>query len=175
MSRSLFRDGFLAVVSLLSSVGCDSPPEHSADDAGRRAEVIALFDEIRARYPSVPPISRAEVVALGPKAVLVDVRPEQERRVSQIAGALDLDSYAASTLPPEAVVVAYCTVGERSGRFAREQRERGIDARNLTGGILGWAHEGGDLVDAEGEPTRRAHVYGPRWDLLPVDWEGIHE
>ena len=89
MSRSLFRDGILATVGLLSSVGCDAPPEHPGDDAGRRAEVIALFDEISARYPNVPPISRAEVVALGSRTVLVDVRPAEERRVSQITGALE--------------------------------------------------------------------------------------
>ena len=165
----------LRISALVGSLlaGCGSPPPPPADDAGRRAEVAALFDEIEARYPSVPPIDREGVGALGDRVVLVDVRPAAERAISVIPGALALEEFGSRTWAESTVVVAYCTVGERSGRFARELREEGIDARNLEGGILGWTHQGGSLVDAEGTPTRSAHVYGPRWDLLPMGWEGV--
>ena len=44
----------------------------------------------------------------------------------------------------------------------------------LVGGLLGWAHAGGEVVDPGTlEPTRRIHVYGRRWNLLPAGWSGV--
>ena len=132
-----------------------------------------MFAEVKARYSEVPVIDRAEVEALGARAVLVDVRPERERAVSTIPGAITEEAFAALPAESDRVIIAYCTIGERSGRFARDLVGNGVDARNLTGGILGWAFDGGELVDRAGEPTKRAHVYGDRWNLLPEGWVGV--
>ena len=63
-------------------------------------------------------------------------------------------------------IVIYCTIGLRSGLYAEELRRKGHAVRNLRGGILAWVHAGQDVVKG-GRPTRRLHVYGPKWDLLP--------
>jgi sodium/bile acid cotransporter 7 len=69
-------------------------------------------------------------------------------------------------------IVAYCTLGFRSGKFAAKLRGEGFDAYNLRGAILAWTHAGQPLVDAEGE-TRRVHVYGRKWNLVASEYEGV--
>jgi len=70
-------------------------------------------------------------------------------------------------------IVVYCTIGVRSGRYVKRLIKDGYDAYNLKGGILAWAHAGGRFVDKTGKETRRVHVYGKRWNLLPKGYEGI--
>jgi hypothetical protein len=38
--------------------------------------------------------------------------------------------------------------------------------------VLLWSHEGLPLTSSDG-PTRRVHVYGPRWNLLPAGYEAV--
>ncbi len=64
-------------------------------------------------------------------------------------------------------IMTYCTIGYRSGVYASELRRDSFDAVNLKGGVLGWAHAGGTFIDSDGRETRRVHVYGAKWDLLP--------
>ena len=33
-------------------------------------------------------------------------------------------------------------------------------------GILDWAHAGGPLVDASGQPTTRLHAFGSKWAAM---------
>ena len=44
-------------------------------------------------------------------------------------------------------VIAYCTIGVRSGFLVRSLRRRGVNAVNMAGSILSWCHAGGELVD----------------------------
>ena len=67
-------------------------------------------------------------------------------------------------------MVTYCTIGYRSGLYAQQLRKDGFDAINLRGSILSWAHAGQSLENTAGE-TRRVHVYGRKWDLLPEGYE----
>lgn len=151
--------------------GCAPVP--SEGEAGRAARVDHLFEEVCSLYPEVPTVDRSTLISWGDRVLLVDVRPIEERSISIIPGAVTESEFDELTLSDDRVVVAYCTVGERSARFTRERRRQGVDVRNLAGGILGWAHDGGQFITPEGESTRRAHVYGRRWDLLPEGFEGV--
>jgi sodium/bile acid cotransporter 7 len=71
------------------------------------------------------------------------------------------------------LIVAYCTIGLRSGRFAMETAEKGIEIRNLRGGLLAWVLEGGNVYDAQGAVTKRIHVYGKKWDYPPEGYESV--
>ena len=105
--------------------------------------------------------------------MLVDVRPLAEREVSMIPGAVLAETVEANlgsyTGRP---IVAYCTIGARSGLWARKFSRRGLDVSNLRGGILAWTHIGGALVDADGLTTR-VHVYGASWDLAADGYEAV--
>ena len=105
--------------------------------------------------------------------VMVDVRAPAEQEVSMIEGAVtaehfekQIDDYSGKT------VVAYCTVGHRSGIFARRLIQNGWEAYNLEGAILGWVHDGGALSNGDG-PTKRVHVYSRRMQFLPEGYEAV--
>jgi len=113
--------------------------------------------------------------------ILVDVRQETEMAVSQIPGALSLDEfkqkYQANGPPKDKTVVAYCTIGYRSGKFAEKLTAQGIAVRNLEGGILAWVGSHGPLVHSDSAgvtaATTTVHVYGKEWNLLPPGYQGV--
>lgn len=139
--------------------------------AGQPATWESYAREADAAYPDAPTISAVAAIELGSTVTFVDVRSEAERAVSIIPGALTLDQLPAAAI--DQVVIVYCTIGVRSGAATEDLIERGFQARNLRGGVLAWTAEGGVMVDASGEPTRRVHVYGKRWAQLPKGYEAV--
>ena len=147
------------------------------DDAARLAHLEALSSRYQTWFPTVPEVTAAQLAQRldqGEPLVLVDVRTAAERAISTLPGAIpaevvarDLDAYRGQQL------VAYCTIGVRSGEWAEEQRAKGLDVRNLRGSILAWTYLGRDLVDPEGAPVRRLHVYGAAWDLARTDYAAV--
>ncbi len=146
------------------------------DDPGRRARIASMYAGYAEDFPDVEAMAVEELrrrQEAGEPLVLVDVRPQEERKVAILPGAiphteLDPSQHRGST------VVVYCTIGARSGAFAQQLREEGYgDVYNLEGGLLAWTHIGGPLVDEDGRPTRRVHVYGPRWNLVAEGYEGV--
>ena len=69
-------------------------------------------------------------------------------------------------------VVAYCTIGLRSGLRAREWMAQGFDVRNLAGGVLAWAHADLPFV-SDGRSIRMVHVYSPSWNMLPEGYAPV--
>ena len=141
-------------------------------DAALDQRIEALVADVEDSVGDVPLI-RADALRLALNGtsppILLDVRTEAERAVSEIPGAVfDADAIASGV-----EVIVYCTVGLRSGHVARQLRERGINAFNLRGGILAWLAAGGTLVDAHGMPTQRVHVYGRRWNAVPQGFEAV--
>ncbi len=152
--------------------------EHAAvADRANRERIEALYERSRSHFPEVDEITAEELLerrAAGEELLLVDVREPAEQAVSRIAGAVPrveferrADKWAGRT------VVTYCTLGHRSGLYARQLRARGWQVLNLRGSILAWTHAGGPLVDGGEAPTRRVHVYGPRWSLAAAAYEPV--
>jgi sodium/bile acid cotransporter 7 len=146
-----------------------------ASDEARRERITRLYKEYRKSFPEVAGVSPAGLRLLRERVnvVLVDVRSAEERAISVIPGAVavedfeaDLDRYR------DAAVVTYCTIGLRSGLYAQRLLRDGTRAFNLEGSILAWVHEGGTLQGPEGT-TRRVHVYGRRWNLVPDGYEAV--
>ena len=106
--------------------------------------------------------------------VIVDSKTPDEYHVSMIPDAItkvefesNLDKYR------NAAIVVYCTIGVRSGKYVESLLNMGFDAYNLKGGVLMWAHGGGKFVDRNDKDTKRVHIFGSKWDLLPAGYEGI--
>lgn len=107
--------------------------------------------------------------------ILVDVRTPQERHVSVIPGAVDIDSFERHFADYQhKKIIVYCTIGYRSGFYTRTLRKKGLDAYNLSKGILGWTHDDGRLLDLHGQPTRRVHVYNRPWHLAVKDHIAVY-
>jgi rhodanese-related sulfurtransferase len=146
------------------------------DAEARRERIFELYERYEERFPDVPaltPREAWEMVQRG-EAVFADIRSDPERDVSGLPGARDERFFAEPPREGKAVAaIAYCTIGLRSGRWAKARREEGIEAYNLEGGILLWAHEGLPIVTPGGQPSKRVHVYGPRWNLLPSEYSDV--
>jgi rhodanese-related sulfurtransferase len=137
-----------------------------SDPAAREARVEALYQQLRGDFPAVVEVRADALVGGAVEVVWVDVRPAAERAVSTLPGAVPSEVIEAD---PDAWrerrLVAYCTVGYRSGRWAEAWSARGLRVENLAGGVLAWSWAGGGF-EAGGAATTAVHVYGPAWDLL---------
>jgi rhodanese-related sulfurtransferase len=139
-------------------------------------KVDTLYQKSKAQFPDVPEVSADELIKIMKEedVILVDNREKEERAVSMIPGAISVREFEED---PEkyvrGIVVVYCTIGDRSGHYTKKLRKQKIDAHNLEGGVLSWAHAGGTFVDSQGDATNMVHVYGPKWNLLPEGYEPV--
>jgi rhodanese-related sulfurtransferase len=146
-------------------------------DAELAARVAELYAHDRAAFATAPEITVAALSArlAGPSPpVLVDVREPREMAVSRLPGTITRAEFEAH--PDQfrgRAIVAYCTIGYRSGRYVETLRRDGWDAFNLAGSLLAWIHAGRPMVDAEGKPTHRVHVYAWRWNLAPAGYDTV--
>jgi len=106
--------------------------------------------------------------------VLVDVRSEAETSVSVIPGAITKAQYEAK--PGDYAgkkVIVYCTVGGRSGAYAKQLAAKKIDVVNFKGSILAWANAGQPFETLDREPTKRVHTYA-RGNRIPPAYEAVY-
>lgn len=145
----------------------------SQDD--RRRALEGMVSQVGRRFPDVKTISAAALSERLPAndTVLVDVRSPAERAVSTLPGAITPEEFEGQLEEPgDRTVVAYCTVGARSSKYARRMSRKGVPVLNLEGSLLAWTHAGGELTDGS-SPTKRLHVFGPRWNLAADGYEGV--
>ena len=107
--------------------------------------------KVRSDFPEVRRISTAELAAWlndrsRPAPLLLDVRTPAEYEVSHLAGAKQVEPDALAAIvrePKDRPIVTYCSVGYRSGGFAKKLGEAGFtNVMNLEGSIFRWANEG---------------------------------
>jgi len=150
------------LVSLLSFVvACYISPQIALKSA---------YSLVKLEFPGLPEFSNQSLQALSREEkrdyVLVDVRTPEERNVSIIAGAIDHEYFERNMASYQnKKIIVYCTIGYRSGFYAAELRQKGLDAYNLSEGILGWTHVDGLLINPQGQATGEVHVYSRPWDL----------
>ncbi len=147
--------------------------------------------ELLTALEELPVLTAQELIALrekdDAKVIVVDVRTEAERRVARLPRsvsrcyfekALRLNADAASLRGVKIVVI--CTVGRRSGNYARQLLMRGCEHVFNSQGIVAYSHHhlasgAGPhaLVDEEGRPATRLHVYARPWDLGSERFESV--
>lgn len=105
--------------------------------------------------------------------VVVDVRSDAEVNVSVIPGAITKAQYEKNRDQYNGrLVIPYCTVGGRSGAYAKQLAKDGVRVKNYTGSILKWVDAGLPLVTLNGEPTNRVHTYSDRY-RIPAEYEQV--
>ncbi len=117
--------------------------------------------------------SNAMKIIESEQVIILDVREDNERAVSIIPGAIDLVAFSNMKPDTSKKIIVYCTVGYRSGLKCLELKKKGYEALNLKGGILAWV-DAGHMVHNDGTETKRIHVYGATWDIVPEDYESIY-
>lgn len=147
----------------------------TASQEDRRRALERMISQVSRRFPDVKTISAAALRERLPAedTVLVDVRSPAEQAVSTLPGALTPEEFEGQREElGDCTVVAYCTVGARSSKYARRMSRKGVPVLNLEGSLLAWTHAGGELTDGA-SPTKRLHVFGPRWNLAADGYEGV--
>ena len=144
-------------------------------DEAKQRQIQAMYQRSKRLFPEVAAVTPAELTELRKthRVVIVDVRTPEEQSVSMIAGAVTLQEFESSAEEyAGATVVAYCTIGHRSGLYAQRLQALGWTVFNLEGAILSWTHAGKELRDSDGE-TRRVHVSSPQCDLAAQGYASV--
>jgi rhodanese-related sulfurtransferase len=124
---------------------------------------------VRDRFPDVPALATAELQEWledpgRPRPQILDARTPEERRVSQLPGAVGVDPAAdgdriLEQLDPSRSVVVYCAGGYRGARLARRLIQSGAkEVYNLDGGIFAWGNEERPL-QCDGNSTQLVHPH----------------
>ena len=142
-------------------------------EAEKKATVRRLYATYEHKFPGITSISAQAALDLHQQgeAVFVDVRKPAEMGISMLPGAVSEGDYLARADQFKGrTVVAYCTIGYRSGEFSEKMAEKDAGIFNLEGGILAWVWEGGSLQNAGGQTVKQVHVYAEKWDLAPAGY-----
>ncbi len=108
-----------------------------------------------------------------PNFVVVDVRSDAEVGVSIIPGAITKNEFEKNRQAYAGrLVIPYCTVGGRSGTYAKQLAKEGVEVKNYKGSILKWVDAGLPLVTLEGKSTNRVHTYSDRY-RIPSKYEQV--
>ncbi|MEM9291166.1 MAG: rhodanese-like domain-containing protein [Acidobacteriota bacterium] len=162
----------LGLAALFSLRPWGPEPRRLSEDQ-RRERIDRLYSEYRESFPDVPSLSPEALTqrleSATPPPILVDVRDEREQEISMLPDALTTEAFEElRRQQPQQVaaaeIVTYCTIGYRSGRYAEELREQGLNAHNLAGSLLAWTHTGRPLEHRDA-PVYRLHVWSERYDL----------
>jgi len=117
---------------------------------------------------SVPEIKVDSLEKIDSSVILLDAREMNEFRVSSIKGArfVGYDNFSlstVSTIPKEAKIVVYCSVGYRSEKIAEKLIKAGYkNVSNLYGGIFDWVNKGNKVYCNDIE-TAKIHAYNKVW------------
>lgn len=149
-------------------------------------EALADFHKkIIKRYANVQHISSEEFSKINRDNILLfDVREKEEYKVSHLPNAIRVSP----DMPAEAffekyadsvrgkTLVFYCSVGERSSRFAQalnaHTKKHHFETLNLEGGLFNWHNENRELSNTNGL-TDNIHPYNKYWGRLLVNQDKI--
>jgi len=132
-------------------------------NTGNKEQLKIMTKKIQKRFPSVPVMTPQTLKKemLTKNIILLDVRPEKERKISVIPGSISLKIFHENKNKYKGKkIVAYCTIGYRSSKHAEILNKLGFNVYNLEGSLLGWINEGGHLETLHGKSTKRVFIYG---------------
>ena len=146
----------------------------------RYAQMMKMANEYREHFPDVKHIT-AEEAMKRENVVFVDTREDEERAVSMIENAMNVEEFEKRVDEMnDCDVVCYCTIGYRSAMYVRRKMASNVYSSrshryyNLLGSVLAWTHAGGRLVDPKtGETCKRDHTFGPKWACAETSHEQI--
>ena len=124
------------------------------------------------KCPQITVSELKNIVFLSPHSVtLIDVRSPKERNISQLPLAISSDTFLKNPRKySHTKIIAYCTIGYRSGKFAEKYHQYKIS--NLAGGVLMWSHIQGRFLHNQ-KNTKRVHIYSKSWNYLHSDYEAV--
>lgn len=148
----------LAVLFLFSSSAIAQNPE----GFGKMA------DQMRGKGDTIG-IERLYALLEGThKIYLLDTREAIEYAVSHMKGALYYGynkphQSILDSIPKDAIIVTYCSVGYRSGKVSQDLKQEGYkEVYNLYGGLFNWANNNYPIY-RKSVSTKEIHGYNAVW------------
>jgi len=144
-------------------------------DIVKQEKIDTLYQDLTSNFDNVSGITAQELRQRQDqnKLLIVDVRPDLERNISIIPGAISKEEFEKhSDLYQIKPIVVYCTIGYRSAKYAMELSQQGFQVINLAGGILAWSHIQGELVNNAGA-TSQVHVYKRKFQLVADGYQAV--
>jgi len=102
------------------------------------------------------------------KIIFIDTRERKEYEVSHIKGAIyvgydDFDTTKLKGINKDAIIIAYCSVGYRSGKIGKKLLNLGYtNVFNLFGGIFSWANNNNPIY-TDNKEVKKVHPYNDNW------------
>jgi rhodanese-related sulfurtransferase len=130
--------------------------------------------KVRHDFPSVRRIEPNELAkwlkdTKRVQPALLDVRTQAEYDISHLHGARRVEPGSAAgaiNLAKDKPIVTYCSVGYRSGAFAKKLQDAGFpNVQNMAGSIFKWANESRPL-ESDSRAATQAHPYNGIWGRL---------
>lgn len=118
---------------------------------------------------NVPLIGVKDLSSIQNKVYILDAREKEEYDVSHIKGAIHIgynnfDNNILSSIPKDAHVVIYCSIGYRSEKLGSKLIKMGYkNVHNLYGSIFEWVNEGNHVYDINEKITHKVHTYNKSW------------
>jgi len=158
-----FQSIFLLV--LFVSASCAQEPADRPHLSNEKfdAKVTQLIDF------SVPVLSVQELHKNKKDYIILDTREKEEFDISHIQdakyiGYKKFDKKAMASIPKDAKIVLYCSVGYRSEKIGKKLRKMGYtNVYNLFGSIFEWVNQGYTVVDNLNHPVFKVHTYNKKW------------
>ncbi len=120
--------------------------------------------------PTIFPEHLEKEMKKDPKLVILDIRERSEYMVSHLKNA-KLLSYkrfninSVSSIPKDARIVVYCSIGFRSERVGEKLLAAGYkNVFNLYGGLFNWANNQYPLYNSLNEKTIQVHTFNSEWE-----------
>lgn len=141
-------------------------------DKQRVEKIDNKFQQLTKKF-TCPVIEAAELQKLitSKQIILIDIRTKNEQNISMLPGAITQEEFEKSPDKfQSSELVAYCTIGYRSGKFAEKFKKYRI--KNLKGGVLAWSHIQGPFIK-DGKLTTKVHTYAKEWNFLNSNYQAI--
>ncbi|MEM9545133.1 MAG: rhodanese-like domain-containing protein [Bacteroidota bacterium] len=130
------------------------------------------FDQLVDSYLdySIPVISVGDAYESKDNYVFLDTRELEEYTTSHIAGAVhigydDFDlKQIKSSIPTDANVIVYCSIGYRSEKIGQILKDNGyLNVLNLYGSIFEWVNQHRPVYSKNGQLSSDIHTYNRKW------------
>jgi rhodanese-related sulfurtransferase len=162
----MFKPGFGIVIFMVINFLF---PVWSRTDNSRDDYHAMLSKIYKNSVPFITAAALHEEIAAGNPLYILDTRELSEYVVSHLPHAVfsgythfRLQSHL--SIPKDAKIIVYCTVGARSERIGKKLLKSGYkNTFNLYGGIFEWVNLGLPIVDKANSSTNCVHTYNTHW------------
>ena len=143
-----------------------------SNDRSNLNKTIEKYSELSGSFEAKGISTQALLKAIkNEDIILIDIREKEEQAVSILPNSITQEKFLSN---PEKYsrkkLVAYCTIGYRSGKFCEKFKKWNI--LNLEGGVLAWSHFKGSFFK-NGKQTNKVHVYSKEWNFLHSSYKAI--